>query len=430
MSDPSFRAISPPQSTSASTETEQAAFEPDHLARNHRQQELSTPPAHSSAESVDEKDVTPLCTQKNNVNTDGAAADSETVVPVEATAATVISEKVVSTTSIAENAAVADFEGTVSETDSTGGDTVESATKDAVDYTIVVKPTTDATDAVGQSNIVANDNDSTAPIKSTAAIGGTLTESVPATADGTAPVASYRSGVDTKDAVPLSIVEVTTKTAVAIDTTASSNATASSKKTHIATKSTVFVDTASSSSSEIKEENVTHVSVTEGASVSEKPTIRQKSKKIELKTRQNGRKIKPTEEEDITKAPKEDLETTTTSNVLKVKEEVTPAKDDESLKEKEAVQELEIAQEPEVAQEIRNTCSYMDLKEGFQCVSRVLTVKKGPFFCQKHHRYGHHGEFVFSNQHISILLKDDFEGKHYSFIRTRLFSVSFTTFND
>ncbi|KAG0287307.1 hypothetical protein BGZ96_008784 [Linnemannia gamsii] len=370
MPDPSFRTRSPPQTTGASTETEQAAFEPDHLAHNHRQQELSTPPAHSGTEFV----------------------------------------KVVSTISIAEKTSAADIEGTVSESDSTTEDAGESAIKDAVDDTTLVKPTTDA---VGQSNIVANDNDSTAPTKATAAIGSTTTESASATAEVTDSAASSGPGVDTKDAAPLSIVEVATEIAAAIDATTSSDATASSKKTHTATNSTVLVDTAASSPSEIKEENVTHVSVTEGASASEKPTTRQKGKKIELTIRKKGKKIEPTEENDISKTLKEDLETTTADNVLKIEEDLTPITEEESLKEKEAVQEAvqepEVAQEPEVTQEIRNTCSYVNPKKGTQCVSRVLTVREGPFFCQDHHRHGQHGEFVFSNEHISILLEDDFE---------------------
>lgn len=54
-----------------------------------------------------------------------------------------------------------------------------------------------------------------------------------------------------------------------------------------------------------------------------------------------------------------------------------------------------------------NTCSFVDPELGRRCTSRVLTVRSGPHICGRH---SPHGDFVYHNQHISILLVKDFKG--------------------
>ncbi|KAK5822679.1 hypothetical protein F5H01DRAFT_410924 [Linnemannia elongata] len=53
-----------------------------------------------------------------------------------------------------------------------------------------------------------------------------------------------------------------------------------------------------------------------------------------------------------------------------------------------------------------NTCSFVDPELGRRCTSRVLTVRSGPHICGRHST---HGDFVYHNQYISILLVKDFK---------------------
>ncbi|KAK3847343.1 MAG: hypothetical protein J3R72DRAFT_431187, partial [Linnemannia gamsii] len=60
--------------------------------------------------------------------------------------------------------------------------------------------------------------------------------------------------------------------------------------------------------------------------------------------------------------------------------------------------------QPSTVTDTINTCSHSD----GQCYRRVLTTSKSPYLlCHQHCEHG--GEFVFNNDHISILLVSDFE---------------------
>lgn len=383
------------------------------------------------SEILSKGDVTLADTQSNDA-TDGATATAatNTATVEDGTIAKIVVSTVSSTETVA--AAIADG-GAVSASDSTAEDVVGSGAKDVADSTAALKPTTaDATGAVSESTVAANDiavNEPTAPTISTTAttaVGLTpiensiiaITEDVGvanavAAMQDTVLSAEINASNESPSVVPVENVSVTVTAEKSSTISVESPSTVPVESPSTVSAELPFVapvETASSTlavcviTASVTEETLAHSSATNETPSAEEHTARQKDK-AGLTDKEVQEELEPAKKKNLKKEkePVRNEEPVKKEKKSEKKEQEPVRKEEPAKKEKKNVTKESIGTPT-------NRCSYVDTKEGRRCPSRVLTLPvRGDTYCQSHSN-GSHGDFVYSNKHISILLVKDFKG--------------------